>query len=78
MHATASLIDATPDELTIRDRQALARRIRGELSAEDLVGPLAGEPLDALVAEILNGNIYVNIHTERNPSGELRGQLELE
>ncbi len=35
-----------------------------------------GEPLtDALVAELLAGNIYVNIHTTDNPGGEIRGQL---
>ena len=34
------------------------------------------EPLTgALVAEILAGNIYVNIHTAANAGGEIRGQL---
>jgi len=50
-------------------------RIFGELSSADLVGPLTGQPLDALVAEIQAGNIYINIHTSRNPAGEIRGQL---
>ncbi len=51
------------------------RRLASNLEAADLVGPLQGQPLDALVAAIQEGRIYVNIHTDRNPAGELRGQL---
>lgn len=54
-----------------------ARPIRGQLDLNDLTGPLAGQPLDALVAHIQGGNVYVNVHTKRYPDGEVRGQLEL-
>jgi hypothetical protein len=47
----------------------------GEIAAEDLRGPLAGESLDALLDEITAGNIYVNVHTVANPGGEIRGQI---
>jgi CHRD domain len=47
----------------------------GTITAANLVGPLAGESLDALVAEIRAGNTYVNVHTVQNPGGEIRGQL---
>ena len=30
---------------------------------------------DSLVAKLLNGNIYVNIHTTLHPGGEIRGQV---
>ncbi|NNE54848.1 MAG: CHRD domain-containing protein [Flavobacteriales bacterium] len=31
----------------------------------------------AFLEDLMSGNIYVNIHTEMNPGGEIRGQLEL-
>jgi len=51
------------------------RRLKTDVEGGDLVGPMLGQPLDALVAQIQAGNVYVNIHTARNPAGELRGQL---
>lgn len=47
----------------------------GIITQEDLVGPLAGQTLDALVNEIIAGNIYINVHTVQHPNGEIRGQL---
>ncbi len=55
--------------------QGRLRRLKADLEGSDLVGPLLGQPLDALIAAIQEGRVYVNIHTERNPAGELRGQL---
>jgi hypothetical protein len=49
---------------------------QGEITAEDLVGALAGQPLSALVEQIEAGNAYVNFHTVANPGGEIRGQVE--
>jgi hypothetical protein len=44
-------------------------------TARDLAGPLFGMPLSALVTQMLAGNTYVNVHTNRRPDGEIRGQL---
>ena len=45
------------------------------LTASDLIGPLAGKQISDLAQEIQSGNAYVNVHTEANPPGEVRGQL---
>jgi len=58
----------------------------GTITAANLVGPLTGQPLSALVDEIEAGNTYVNVHTNDGvdppntgpgdlPGGEIRGQL---
>jgi hypothetical protein len=60
--------------------EAEARTVEGTLgnaniTADDLVGPLEGESLDALIDLIEAGEAYVNLHTVANPPGEIRGQL---
>ena len=35
------------------------------------------EGLDTLLTDLLTGNLYVNIHTEANGAGEIRGQVHL-
>jgi hypothetical protein len=47
----------------------------GTLTAASLVGPLAGQPLSALIDAMRAGNTYVNIHTQAIPAGEIRGQI---
>lgn len=49
---------------------------QGEITTADLVGPLAGQTLDDLIAAFNNGTAYVNVHTVANPGGEVRGQID--
>ena len=59
---------------------------RGTVTADDLIGPLAGLTIADLVAEIQAENAYVNVHTDDGvdptntgpgdfPGGEVRGQI---
>lgn len=47
----------------------------GTITADDLIGPLVGNPLQILIEMIEDGNAYVNVHTTAHPSGEIRGQI---
>lgn len=63
-----------------REPQRIEGRFDGVLATgvaaeADLVGPLEGESFDALVGAIEDGTAYVNVHTQANQAGEIRGQL---
>lgn len=47
----------------------------GTITADDLVGSLAGQSLEDLLDLMKAGNTYVNVHTTQNPGGEVRGQI---
>jgi hypothetical protein len=49
----------------------------GTFTAEDFEGPLQGQNMTDLVDAIEGGQAYVNVHTEANPPGELRGTIEV-
>ncbi|MEM7230475.1 MAG: spondin domain-containing protein [Planctomycetota bacterium] len=53
--------------------------IFGQLRKNDIVGPLDGadRPVDELTAEMVGDQVYVNIHTDEFPTGEIRGQVSL-
>lgn len=52
------------------------RLAEGTFTSADLVGPLQGQTLADLVAAIEAGRIYVNVHTDAYPPGEIRAQVE--
>jgi hypothetical protein len=47
----------------------------GSITPDKLEGPMAGKQLTDLATAMSNGETYVNIHTEQNPNGEIRGQI---
>lgn len=61
-----------PAEIPGRTQGVLAE---GTITADDLVGPLAGASIQDLITDIQDGNAYVNVHTTQNPGGEVRGQI---
>lgn len=48
----------------------------GIITADDLVGPLAGASLEDLINYLRDGGAYVNVHTAQFPGGEIRGQIK--
>ncbi|PHE90192.1 CHRD domain-containing protein [Bacillus toyonensis] len=49
--------------------------VTGTLVNSDLRGPLTGRTLADLAFQMEAGNIFVNVTSERCPSGEIRGQV---
>lgn len=50
--------------------------VRGTITATDLVGPLAGQRMKALIDAMRSGNTYFNVHTTEHRPGEIRGQID--
>ena len=47
----------------------------GTVTPDNFKGPLAGKKVSDLVNLIESGQAYVNIHTQKNTNGEIRGQI---
>jgi hypothetical protein len=47
----------------------------GTITASDLEGDMQGLAVDDLIKAMERGETYVNVHTEKNPNGEIRGQI---
>lgn len=65
-----SLLEGQPDG------EVEGNLVEGVILEMDLIGPLEGKPLEALIELLEKGNTYVNIHTEKNPNGEIRGSIK--
>jgi CHRD domain len=48
---------------------------KAKVSSSDLQGTLAGKQISDLVDLMKNGGAYVNVHTNQNQNGEIRGQI---
>lgn len=50
--------------------------VSGTLTDANIVNPACGATLGELAASMREGQTYVNVHSARNPAGEIRGQIE--
>ena len=59
---------------------ATAGSVSGTIIAADVIGPagqgIAAGELDELIAAMRSGITYVNVHTDKHPGGEIRGQIK--
>ena len=49
---------------------------KGNITSDKLEGPMAGKQLSDLINVMKKEGSYVNINTQQNPDGEIRGQIE--
>ncbi len=49
---------------------------KGTITSKDLHGALEGKSIEDIVKMIKAGELYVNVHTDSNPGGEIRGQIK--
>ncbi len=49
---------------------------KGNITSDSLEGPMAGKQLSDLIDVMKSEGAYVNVHTQQNPDGEIRGQIE--
>jgi CHRD domain-containing protein len=47
----------------------------GNITTTLLEGPMKGKQISGLATAMSNGSTYVNVHTEKYPNGEIRGQI---
>jgi hypothetical protein len=50
---------------------------RGKITSYDLMGNLQGKSISDLVSEMLGEDVYVDIHTDAFPNGEIRGPISI-
>ena len=59
---------------------AVSGSVSGTIIAADVIGPtaqgIAAGELDELIRAMRRGVTYVNVHTDKHPGGEIRGQLK--
>lgn len=48
----------------------------GTITKNELMGPMMGKSVEDLVKEIKKGDAYLNVHTDKYPNGEIRGQIQ--
>lgn len=71
--------DVIVDLLKVSKHSDTARGMimRGNVTDSSLTGPMNGQTLADLQTAMANGDTYVNVQTQDQPDGEIRGQVKL-
>lgn len=62
-----------PDSAENGDNATLS--LNGNITTDDLQGPLEGKELSEMVSLMSDGTVYVNVHTDEFKDGAIRGQI---
>lgn len=62
-----------PDSAENGDNATLS--LKGNITTDDLQGPLEGKELSEMVSLMSDGTVYVNVHTDEFKDGAIRGQI---
>ncbi len=51
-------------------------QVRATLTDDSIINPLCGATIAELVESMLDGSVYLNVHSTDHPGGVVRGQVE--
>ena len=71
----AKLSQIESSSITINGKTQSSLIAGGTINNSDLKEPLLGKNISDLITLIQSKNIYVNVHTQSHPDGEIRGQI---
>jgi len=69
------IVVALAKEKSAKDADNPTISLKGNITKDDLQGPLEGKEVSELVSLMTDGNAYVNAHTDKYQKGAIRGQI---
>lgn len=72
---TTKISEIESSSITINGNNQNSFATSGTIDNLDLQGHVEGKNISDLIALIESGDTYVNVHSESNPDGEIRGQI---
>ena len=72
---TTKISEIESSSITINGNNQNSLATSGTINNLDLQGPLKGKNISDLITLMESGDTYVNVHSESNSDGEIRGQI---